>query len=124
MPRGTVDGPSTAPAATVPVKFTLNGRSVVGRSDETLIQTAKHHGIDIPHLCYKEGLRPDGNCRACVVEIKGERVLAPSCCRTPKDGMEVTTDSPRALASQEDEHDRHERKNPLQLDKGCRGHKW
>ena len=45
-------------------------------------------------------MRPDGNCRACVVEIKGERVLAPSCCRYPKEGMEVTTDSPRALASQ------------------------
>ena len=95
-----MDRLSTAQAATVPVEFKLNGRSVVGRSDETIIQTAKHYGIDIPHLCYKEGLRPDGNCRACVVEIKGERVLAPSCCRTPKDGMEVTTDSARALASQ------------------------
>src|SRR6266704_2459183 len=91
---------STAQAATMPVEFKLNGRTVVGRSDETLIETAKHYGIDIPHLCYKEGMRPDGNCRACVVEIKGERVLAPSCCRYPKDGMEVTTDNPRSVASQ------------------------
>jgi len=45
-------------------------------------------------------MRPDGNCRACMVEIKGERVLAPSCCRYPKDGMEVTTDNPRSVASQ------------------------
>src|SRR5262249_3568875 len=75
-------------------------RAVVGRSDETIIQTAKHYGIEIPHLCYKEDLRPDGNCRACMVEIKGERVLAPSCCRAPKDGMEVTTNSSRAVASQ------------------------
>src|SRR5258706_6055272 len=45
-------------------------------------------------------MRPGGNCRACVVEIKGERVLAPSCCRYPKDGMEVTTDNPRSVASQ------------------------
>ena len=37
-------------------------------------------------LCYKEGMRPDGNCRACMVEIKGERVLAPSCCRYPTTG--------------------------------------
>jgi formate dehydrogenase major subunit len=95
-----MDRISTAQAATMPVEFKLNGRAVVGRSDETLIQTAKHYGIDIPHLCYKEGMRPDGNCRACMVEIKGERVLAPSCCRTPKDGMEVTTDSARAVASQ------------------------
>src|SRR5204862_3116220 len=44
--------------------------------------------------------RSDGNCRACVVEIKGERALAPSCCRFPTPGMEVTTNSPRALTSQ------------------------
>src|SRR6267378_2020591 len=78
-----MDRISTAQAATMPVEFKLNGRTVVGRSDETLIETAKHYGIDIPHLCYKEGMRPDGNCRACVVEIKGERVLAPSCCCYP-----------------------------------------
>ncbi len=86
--------------AALPVEFKLNGKTVVGRADETIIETAKHYGIAIPHLCYKEGLRPDGNCRACVVEIKGERALAPSCCRTPRDGMEVSTDSARAVASQ------------------------
>src|SRR5881396_4036615 len=95
-----MDRLSTAQAATMPVEFKLNGKTVVGRSDETLIETAKHYGIDIPHLCYKEGMRPDGNCRACMVAIKGERVLAPSCCRYPKDGMEVTTDNPRSVASQ------------------------
>src|SRR3989475_659076 len=95
-----MDRISTAQAATMPVEFKLNGRTVVGRSDETLIETAKHYGIDIPILCYKSGMRPDGNCRACMVEIKGERVLAPSCCRYPKDGMELTTDNPRSVASQ------------------------
>src|SRR5690348_10614581 len=95
-----MDRISTAQAATMPVETKLNGRAVAGRRDETIIQTAKHYGIEIPHLCYKEGLRADGNCRACMVEIKGERVLAPSCCRYPKDGMEVTTDSARAVASQ------------------------
>jgi formate dehydrogenase major subunit len=53
--------------AALPVEFKLNGKTVVGRADETIIETAKHYGIAIPHLCYKEGLRPDGNCRACVV---------------------------------------------------------
>ena len=47
-------------------------------------------------------MRPDGNCRTCMVEIKGERVLAPSCCRYPTDGMEVTTDSARAVDQPED----------------------
>jgi formate dehydrogenase major subunit len=91
---------STAQTAAMPIEFKLNGRNVVGRADETILQTARQYGVEIPHLCYKDGLRPDGNCRACVVEIKGERVLAPSCCRYPQAGMEVTTDSERARASQ------------------------
>ena len=82
------------------IPFTLNGQAVTGYSHETILQVAKRAGVEIPHLCYKEGYRPDGNCRACMVEIKGERVLAPSCCRTPAQGMDVTTDSPRAVASQ------------------------
>ena len=84
----------------MPVEFKLNGKDVVAYGHETIIQAAKRAGVEIPHLCYKEGLRPDGNCRACMVEIKGERVLAPSCCRKPAAGMEVTSDSPRAVASQ------------------------
>ena len=83
-----------------PIQFTLNGKTVTGRADETIIKTARKNGIVIPHLCHGKGTRPDGNCRACVVEIKGERVLAPSCCRYPVEGMEVNTESPRALASQ------------------------
>ena len=86
--------------AMMPIEFKLNGRIVVGRPDEKIIETAKKHGIEIPHLCHGGNQRSDGNCRACMVEIKGERTLAPSCCRFPTPGMEVTSDSPRALASQ------------------------
>ena len=86
--------------AAMPVEFKLNGKDVTAHADETIIQAAKRHGVEIPHLCYKEGMRPDGNCRACVVEVKGERVLAASCCRAPAKGMEVTTDSERAVKSQ------------------------
>ena len=82
------------------VSFTLNGREVIGRADETLIEIASREGIEIPRLCYKPGLEEVGNCRACVVEIGGERVLAPSCCRNPTAGMRVTTDSERAVRSQ------------------------
>ena len=77
------------------VEFSLDGKKVSAFEDQTLIELAKEHGKVIPHLCYKPGYRPDGNCRACVVEIKGERVLAPSCCRHPSNNMEVTTDSPQ-----------------------------
>ena len=91
---------TTQQLAMMPIEFKLNGRTVIGRPDETIIECAKKNGVEIPHLCYKPGLRPDGNCRACVVEIKGERALAPSCCRYPKEGMEVTTDNARAVLSQ------------------------
>ncbi len=82
------------------VEFELNGNSVKGFTNETILQVAKRNGIEIPHLCYKEGYRPDGNCRACVVEINGERTLAPSCCRNVTANMVVSSDSERATKSQ------------------------
>jgi len=82
------------------IEFKLNGETISAFGGETIIQAAKRHGVEIPHLCYTEGMRPDGNCRACMVEIKGERVLAPSCCRQPSKGMEVASNSERAVHSQ------------------------
>ena len=83
------------------VTFTLNGREVSGLSTETILEIADHEGIEIPRLCYQSGLDAVGNCRSCMVEIKGERVLAASCCRTAQAGMQVTTDSARARKAQQ-----------------------
>lgn len=82
------------------VSFILDGHEVEALPGETILQVAERHGARIPHLCYAEGMRADGNCRACVVEVKGERVLAASCCRVPVAGMEVNAASPLALRSQ------------------------
>ena len=82
------------------VSFKLNGRDVTGGANETIIQIAEREGVVIPRLCYKEGLDTAGNCRACMVEINGERVLAPSCCRNATNGMVVTSDSERAVRAQ------------------------
>jgi formate dehydrogenase major subunit len=82
------------------VDFTLNGEAVTATPGETIIEAADRLGVSIPRLCYKPGYRPDGNCRACMVEIKGERVLAPACCRQPTAGMDVTSTSARAVHSQ------------------------
>jgi formate dehydrogenase major subunit len=83
------------------VKFTLDGREVEARAGETIWQAAQRLGTDIPHLCYspEPGYRADGNCRACMVEIEGERVLAASCIRNPTNGMKVNTASARARAA-------------------------
>jgi formate dehydrogenase major subunit len=90
----------TAANGSTGVAFTLNGTVVTARDDETILQAADRHGVEIPRLCYKDGYRPDGNCRVCMVEIEGERVLAPSCCRRPSEGMTVTSTSDRAVKSQ------------------------
>ena len=83
------------------VAFELDGQPITARPGETILKAAQRHGVEIPHLCYTDGLRPDGNCRACVVEIAGERTLAPSCCRAPTAGMKVQAASPRARKSQQ-----------------------
>ena len=83
------------------VRFTLDGLEVEAQPGETLWQVAHRLGTTIPHLCYahKPGYRADGNCRACMVEIEGERVLAASCIRTATAGMKVTTDNARARSA-------------------------
>ena len=100
------------------IEFTLNGASVQALDGESILQAAQRHGVDIPHLCHKEGLPSSGNCRACVVEIEGERALVASCCRSPASGMVVHSDNARAKSSQ---------RMVLELllsDLPERGHKW
>ncbi|MDX2159515.1 MAG: formate dehydrogenase subunit alpha [Hyphomicrobiaceae bacterium] len=88
---------------TTKITFTLDGREVEARPGETIWQAAKRQGTSIPHLCWHDapGYRADGNCRACVVEVEGERVLAASCQRKVVAGMKVKTASERARKSQE-----------------------
>ncbi len=81
-------------------EFTLDGQTVIAETGETILQVAERIGVTIPRLCYRDGLRADGNCRACMVEIDGERVLAPSCRRHPAPGMTVHTANDRARRAQ------------------------
>jgi len=81
------------------ISFTLDGQTVQASPGETIWQVAHGRGLVIPHLCFKDAksYRPDGNCRACMVAIEGERTLAASCVRAPTDGMVVTTNKPREV---------------------------
>ena len=85
------------------INFVLNGQKVTSSPDETIWQVANRFDIEIPHLCYlpEKSYRADGNCRACMVEIDGERTLAASCIRYPSDDMVVNTASERAKKSRE-----------------------
>ena len=81
------------------IEFILDGKTVTADAGETIWDVAKREGNKIPHLCHVDmpGYRPDGNCRACMVDVKGERVLTASCIRKPTAGMEVETQTERAI---------------------------
>src|ERR1044072_7782093 len=81
-----------------PRTFFIDDREIEIRPGETIFRAGRRNDIKLPHLCYspKPGYRPDGNCRVCMVEIEGERVLAASCLRTPTPGMKGKTQTDRA----------------------------
>jgi formate dehydrogenase major subunit len=83
------------------IKFLLDGAEVEALPGESIWQVANRLGTEIPHLCYSmaPGYRADGNCRACMVEVEGERVLAASCIRKPTAGMKVKSASERAISA-------------------------
>jgi formate dehydrogenase major subunit len=83
------------------IRFTLDGHEVEGLPGESIWQVAERLGTTLPHLCWSTapGYRADGNCRACMVEIEGERVLAASCIREPAAGMKVNTGNDRAVTA-------------------------
>ena len=83
------------------IRFTIDGQEVYGLPGETILQVTQRLGMEIPHLCFSSapGYRADGNCRVCMVEIEGERVLASSCNRIPKTGMVVGVESARARSA-------------------------
>ncbi len=83
------------------IDFTLNGQPAQAFEGESILDAARRQGVEIPRLCFKDGYRADGNCRACVVEVAGERTLAPSCCRAVAAAMVVRSDSERAVKSQQ-----------------------
>ncbi|MBS0125073.1 formate dehydrogenase subunit alpha [Thetidibacter halocola] len=116
------------------VRFILDGEQVEAEMGVTIWEVANGRGLKIPHLCHKPapGYRPDGNCRACMVEIEGERTLAASCIREPSEGMVVRTANPRAtqarrmvmellLADQPDREAAHDRSSHLWDMAGAQG---
>jgi len=77
------------------ITLTINGEQVTVPEETIIMDAAKQAHINIPHLCYLEGLEPYGACRLCAVEIEGEPRLAPSCMRTVSEGMKVYTNTAR-----------------------------
>jgi len=75
--------------------LTIDGEQLSANDDETLLQIARQHEIDIPTLCHLEGLSDVGACRLCLVEIEGSAKLFPACTTRPQEGMVVRTNTER-----------------------------
>ena len=82
------------------VEFIIDGKKLMAHEGETILSAAKRHDYLIPHLCYREGMRPDGNCRVCMVEIKGEHSLQPSCVRKVEHNMDINLNNQRVQDTQ------------------------
>lgn len=76
------------------VKLSIDGREVEVPKGTTVLKAAESLGIEIPHLCFLEGIAPGGACRLCVVEVDGGRLM-PACTLRVRDGMDVRTSTPR-----------------------------
>ncbi len=85
------------------VTLTIDGQEVEASPEETIWQVAERLNTKIPHLCYRQATdyRGDGNCRACVVEVEGERALSASCIRKVEPGMTVQTQSEKAAKARD-----------------------
>jgi NADH dehydrogenase/NADH:ubiquinone oxidoreductase subunit G len=81
------------------VTITINGQKVEAESGMTILDVARQHEVEIPTLCYHKDLSPTGNCRMCVVEVKGGRFLQAACVTNVWEGMEIQTHSEKAVKS-------------------------
>jgi NADH dehydrogenase/NADH:ubiquinone oxidoreductase subunit G len=81
------------------ITFRLNGLDVQAEEGWTVLETAKFYGLEIPTLCYNEGLSPYGGCRLCLVEIGVEprTKLVSSCTYPAEEGLVVNTDTKRVI---------------------------
>lgn len=81
------------------VSLTIDGQPVTVPAGTTILQAAAAAGIDVPTICYHAACTANALCRLCVVEVKGARLLQPSCVATVRAGMDVQTRSPRVERS-------------------------
>lgn len=72
----------------------LNGKSYEFERGLTILEALRSAGIDVPTLCHDERVKPCGDCRMCLVEVKGREHPVTACDTKLEDGMQITTHSP------------------------------
>ena len=76
------------------IKIKIDGKEVIAKEGEMVLEAARRNGIEIPALCYHPDLKIKANCRMCLIEIKGQKGLLTSCSTPVKEGMEILTSTP------------------------------
>ncbi len=84
------------------VHISVNGKKIEVDGSKMLIEELHKHDISVPHFCYHEALGVDGNCRMCMVEIKGQKRPQIACNTPIKVGMEVSTTSDMIMGVKRD----------------------
>jgi iron-only hydrogenase group A len=84
------------------IKLKINNFPVEVPEGTTILDAAKKLKFNIPTLCYHPDLSLAGNCRICVVEVKGSRTLVPSCAMPVSEGMDVQTNSLKVRKARKD----------------------
>ncbi|MCX7778926.1 MAG: [FeFe] hydrogenase, group A [Patescibacteria group bacterium] len=77
------------------IKVILNGKKIIAKKGQTVLEVAQKNGFVIPTLCFHPDLKKKANCRICLVEIKGRKNLATACSTEVEEGMEIKTESLR-----------------------------
>jgi formate dehydrogenase major subunit/formate dehydrogenase alpha subunit len=79
------------------INLKINGQPIQAEAGKTVLQVAQEHDVHVPTLCYHKDLSPTGNCRMCVVEVKGGRFLQAACVTPIWEGMEIETSSEKVM---------------------------
>jgi ferredoxin len=74
-------------------KITINNREIEVAPGTSILQAARQLEIEVPTLCYWEGVRPMNSCMLCVVRNMQTGQLLTSCSSMVQDGMVVETES-------------------------------
>ena len=77
--------------------LTIDGIEIKVPKGTTILEAAKHAGIDIPTLCFLKDINEVGDCRMCIVEVEGRKGFATACIQTVEEGMIVHTHTPNVL---------------------------
>jgi len=81
------------------IPFVIDGQPVEGRENGNVLEAALDAGIEIPHLCYHESVKPYGACRLCLVEVErhGRKRMTTSCTYPVLEGIKVFTQTEKVL---------------------------